>query len=96
MAEEDKKDNIVYIGKKDTMAYVGAVLNQFNTAGATEVTIKARGRSISKAVDVAEITRNRFLTEVKVDDIRISTEVLEGEEGRTSNVSSIEIFLKKE
>lgn len=95
MTEEDKKDNIVYIGKKPTMAYVGAVMSQFNT-GTLDVTIKARGRSISKAVDVAEITRNKFLTEVKVDDIRISTEVLEGEEGRSSNVSSIEIFLKKE
>ena len=95
MAEEDKKDNIVYIGKKPTMSYVGAVMSQFNV-GTLDVVIKARGRSISKAVDVAEITRNKFLTEVRVDNIRISTEVLEGEEGRTSNVSSIEIFLKKE
>ena len=90
----DKADNIVYIGKKPTMNYVLAVATQFNS-GSTTVTIKARGRSISTAVDVAEIVRNRFVQDLKVDDIRISTEVLEGEEGKTSNVSSIEIFLKK-
>ncbi len=90
----DKPDNIVYIGKKPTMNYVLAVATQFNS-GSDNVTIKARGRSISIAVDVAEIVRNRFVQDLKVDDIRISTEVLEGEEGKTSNVSSIEIFLKK-
>jgi DNA-binding protein len=91
---EDKKDNTVYIGKKPTMNYVLAVATQFNS-GSTSVTIKARGKSISTAVDVAEIVRNRFVQDLKVDDIRISTEVLEGEEGKKSNVSSIEIFLKK-
>ena len=91
MAEDD---SIVYIGKKPTMNYVLAVATQFNS-GSSTVTIKARGRSISTAVDVAEIVRNRFIQGLKVDDIRISTEVLEGEEGKTSNVSSIEIFLKK-
>lgn len=90
----DKTDNIVYIGKKPTMNYVLAVATQFNS-GSTTVTIKARGKSISTAVDVAEIVRNRFVQDLTVDDIRISTEVLEGEEGKKSNVSSIEIFLKK-
>ena len=90
----DKPDNIVYIGKKPTMNYVLAVATQFN-AGSSNVIIKARGKSISTAVDVAEIVRNRFVQGLTVDDIRISTEVLEGEEGKTSNVSSIEIFLKK-
>jgi DNA-binding protein len=91
MAEDD---SIVYIGKKPTMNYVLAVATRFNS-GTSTVTIKARGKSISTAVDVAEIVRNRFIQDLKVDDIRISTEVLEGEEGKTSNVSSIEIFLKK-
>jgi DNA-binding protein len=91
---EEKKDNTVYIGKKPTMNYVLAVATQFNS-GSTSVTIKARGKSISTAVDVAEIVRNRFVQGLTVDNIRISTEVLEGEEGKTSNVSSIEIFLKK-
>ena len=92
MAEDN--DNTVFIGKKPTMNYVLAVATHFNT-GANEVIVKARGRSISKAVDVAEIVRNRFVTDTKVDDIIISTENIEGEEGRSSNVSSIEIFIRR-
>lgn len=92
--KSDKPDNTVYIGKKPTMNYVLAVATQFNS-GTADVTIKARGKSISKAVDVAEIVRNRFIQEAKVDDIQITTEVLENDDGKSSNVSSIEIFLKK-
>ena len=92
--KSDKPDNVVYIGKKPTMNYVLAVATQFNS-GTADVTIKARGKSISKAVDVAEIVRNRFIQEAKVDDIQITTEVLENDDGKSSNVSSIEIFLKK-
>lgn len=84
----------VHIGKKPTMNYVLAVVTQFNS-GSGEVTVKARGRSISRAVDVAEIVRNRFVPGSKVRDVRISTEKLTGEDGRTSSVSSIEIFLTK-
>ena len=91
---DDKPDNTVYIGKKPTMNYVLAVATQFNS-GSADVTIKARGKSISKAVDVAEIVRNRFVQEAKVDDIQITTEILENDDGKSSNVSSIEIFLKK-
>ena len=91
---DKKPDNTVYIGKKPIMNYVLAVATQFNS-GSTEVIIKARGKSISKAVDVAEIVRNRFIQDAQVNDIKISTEVLENDEGRQSNVSSIEIFLKK-
>ncbi|MFQ6127357.1 MAG: DNA-binding protein Alba [Thermoplasmata archaeon] len=90
MAEE----NTVYIGRKPTMNYVLAVVTQFNS-GSDEVIIKARGRSISRAVDVAEIVRNRFVQDAKIKDIQISTEQLTGEEGRTANVSSIEIFVGK-
>jgi DNA-binding protein len=88
------EENTVYIGKKPTMNYVLAVVTQFNS-GSKEVVIKARGKSISKAVDVAEIVRNRFVEDAKLEDIKISTEELEGEEGRVANVSSIEIFLNK-
>ena len=86
--------SIVYIGKKPTMNYVLAVVTQFNS-GSGEVTVKARGRSISRAVDVAEIVRNRFVPGSKVRDVRNSTERLTGEDGRTSSVSSIEIRLAK-
>jgi DNA-binding protein len=87
------EENTVYIGKKPTMNYVLAVVTQFNSG--SEVVVKARGKSISKAVDVAEIVKNRFVNEAKIADIKISTEELEGEEGRTVNVSSIEIFMSK-
>ncbi|MCK4332127.1 MAG: DNA-binding protein Alba [Thermoplasmatales archaeon] len=77
------------------MSYVLAVVTQFNS-GSDEVIIKARGRSISTAVDTAEIVRNRFVTDTKVKEIKISTEsITNEEEGRTSNVSSIEIYLVK-
>ncbi|MEE8182526.1 MAG: DNA-binding protein Alba [Thermoplasmata archaeon] len=87
-------ENIVYIGRKPTMNYVLAVVMQFNS-GSDDVIIKARGRSISTAVDVAEIVRNKFVQEAKIKDIQISTEQLTGDEGRTSNVSSIHIFMSK-
>ncbi len=87
-------ENIVYIGRKPTMNYVLAVVMQFNS-GSDDVIIKARGRSISTAVDVAEIVRNKFVQEAKIKDIQISTEQLTGDDGRTSNVSSIEIFMSK-
>jgi len=89
-------ENVIYVGKKPPMSYVLAVVTQFNTNGSDEVIIKARGRSISTAVDTAEIVRNRFVTDAKVKDIKIGTEAITNEEeGRTSNVSSIEIYLTK-
>ena len=90
MAEE----NTVYIGKKPTMNYVLAVVTQFNS-GSTDVIIKARGRAISRAVDVAEIVRNRFVQDSQVKDIKIMTESLSSEAGTNANVSSIEIYIGK-
>lgn len=88
-------ENIIYVGKKPPMSYVLAVVTQFNTTGSDEVIIKARGRSISTAVDTAEIVRNRFVTDAIIKEIKIDTESVTNEEGRTSNVSSIEICLTK-
>lgn len=87
-------DNTVYIGKKPTMNYVLAVVTQFNNGG-TDVIIKARGRAISRAVDVSEIVRHRFIQGVNYKDIKISTETVSTEGGGTANVSSIEIYLSK-
>ncbi|MEM0022555.1 MAG: DNA-binding protein Alba [Archaeoglobaceae archaeon] len=84
-------ENSVFVGNKPVMNYVLAVLTQFNS-GAKEVSVKARGRAISRAVDVAEIVRKRFLPDVDVKDIKISTEQVTGEQG-TANVSAIEITL---
>ena len=85
---------VVYIGKKPTMNYVLAVVTHFN-GGSREVVVKARGRSISRAVDVAEIVRGRFIPDAEVRDVRIATEKLASEDGRATNVSSIEIVLSK-
>lgn len=87
-------DNVVYVGQKPAMSYVLAVITQF-TGGLKEVHLKARGRSISRAVDVAEIVRNRFLADVKVKSIDIGTEEREVEEGNKINVSTIDIKLLK-
>jgi DNA-binding protein len=88
-------ENTVFVGKKGVMSYVLAVVTQFNK-GAKQVQIKARGRAISRAVDVAEIVRNRFVTEVQVRDISISTEELsDDKEKEPTKVSAIEITLTK-
>ena len=97
MTEERRTDeNVIYVGRKPPMSYVLAVVTQFQSSGSGEVILKARGRSISTAVDTAEIVRNRFVRDAKVKDIIIGTEsITNEEEGRTSNVSSIEICLTK-
>ena len=93
MAEKERSDeNTIFVGNKPPMSYVLAVVTQFN-GGSDEVIIKARGRAISRAVDTAEITRNRFVQNAKVKEIKIGTESITNEEGRSSNVSSIEISL---
>ncbi|KYK37722.1 MAG: DNA-binding protein Alba [Theionarchaea archaeon] len=90
-----KDDDVVYIGRKPVMSYVLAAVTQFNMGGSQKVVLKARGRAISKAVDVAEVVRNRFIQELKVDEIKTGTEEIEREDGSTSNVSSIEIYMSK-
>jgi DNA-binding protein len=93
--EEIKKDsNIVYIGKKSAMGYVLAVVTQFNN-GADAVSVKARGKLISRAVDVAEIVRHRFMPNAALKNIDIMTEELTSEDGSLSKVSAIEITLTK-
>ena len=86
-------NNIVYVGNKPVMNYVLAVVKEFNN-GASEVIIKARGKAISRAVDAAEVSRNRFVTEAKINGITIGTEKMQSENG-PSNVSIIEIVMGK-
>ena len=88
------ESSAVLIGKKPIMNYVLACITFFH-GGAQEVSIKARGRSISRAIDVAEVVRHRFLPDVKIKSIGIGTDQFESEEEGTSatNVSTIEITL---
>ena len=84
----------IYIGKKPLMAYVTSTLIQL--ANIPSVTIKARGMSIGRAVDVSQIisrkTENAGYT---IGNINISSESLESQDGRTRNVSTIEIEVKR-
>ena len=84
----------VLIGKKPIMNYVLACITFFH-GGAKEVSIKARGRSISRAIDVAEVVRKRFLPDAKIKSINIGTDQFQREEedNSTTNVSTIEITL---
>jgi DNA-binding protein len=83
------------VGNKGVMNYVLAVITQFNTEKAEEVRIKARGRAISRAVDVEEMLKNRFMPEVKVKEINLGTDTVKNEDGKTINISTIEIVLTK-
>jgi len=87
-------DNIVFVGKKGTMAYVLAVVTQMNQ-GATIVIIKARGKAISRAVDVAEIVRHKFVNGAKILEIATSTEEINSDDGKPLKVSAIEIKISK-
>lgn len=75
------------------MAYVLAVITQFSN-GQNEIHIKARGRAISRAVDVAEIVRRKFVQDAQIRDITIGTEEITKETGKF-NVSTISIVLGK-
>jgi DNA-binding protein len=97
MAENPKRnaaDNAVFVGIKPVMNYVLAAITQFNQGG-KEVVLKARGKAISRAVDVAEILRNRFIQGLVPKNISIGTEELQTESGEKINVSTIEIVLGK-
>ncbi len=87
------KENTVFIGNKGLMNYVLAIVTQFNTTDASEVVVKARGRAISTAVDVVEVTKNRFLPNITYKDIRFGTETVKRQDGSELKVSSVEIVL---
>jgi len=88
-------DSIIYVGSKPPMSYVLAVVTQFQN-GAEEVVVKARGRVISRAVDVVEIVKHKIMKDdnIQVGKIEITTEKMTGEHGEV-NVSVITIPLKK-
>jgi DNA-binding protein len=86
------QDNIIYIGRKPAMSYVMATLATFNNNEIVQ--LKARGRAITTAVDVAEITRNRYMNGMELPEISIGTEQVEDDRGMR-NVSTMTIVLKK-
>lgn len=98
MTVETRKtdDHVVFIGNKPFMNYVTGVVMQFTTQGAKEVVIKARGKFIARAVDVAEVAAKRFLeNQIDIIDIKTDSEGFKNKENRDVRVSTIEIFLRK-
>ena len=90
-----RESNVIFIGRKPPMSYVTAIITSFTGSDSEEVTLKARGRSITTAVDATEIKRRRFMKELNIDTIRIGTEGILQEDGGTRNVSTIEITLTR-
>ena len=89
-------DNSIFIGGKPFMNYITAVVMQFRTKGAEEVIVKARGKFISRAVDVSEVASKRFLEgTVEVSEINVNSEEFKNKEGKDVRVSSIELILRK-
>lgn len=92
-----EKSDVIFVGNKPPMSYVLAIITAFSSGTTKEAILKARGQAITTAVDVAEITRNRFIKELKVDKIVIGTVEMPPREGesRSRMVSTIEITLMK-
>ena len=66
-------DNIVLVGKKPLMNYVLSV-NTIASQGNNEIILKARGKAISRAVDIEEMSLRRFLNGWKVSEINLGTD----------------------
>jgi archaea-specific DNA-binding protein len=94
----ERQQDVIFVGNKPPMSYVLAIITAFSQGSPKEITLKARGQAITTAVDVAEITRNRFLKDLKVTKIAIGTAEMPPREGESKSrmVSTIEITLTKE
>jgi DNA-binding protein len=94
----EKQQDVIFVGNKPPMSYVLAIITAFSSGNTKEISLKARGQAITTAVDVAEITRSRFLKDLKLGKIAIGTQEMPPREGenRSRMVSTIEITLSKE
>jgi len=93
--ESNSNENIIFIGKKPLVNYIRGVMTQFQKKNASIVIIKSRGKFISKAVDVAEVSRRNLADQgVSITDIKIASEKFETLE-KTTNISTMEIVLSK-
>lgn len=92
----NQKDNIVYIADKPFMAYVTAVVVQFTTKGAQDLQILARGKYISRAIDVAEVSAKRFLRgDIKITKIESDSATFKNKQNTDVRVSEIKITLER-
>jgi archaea-specific DNA-binding protein len=88
----DEEPNIVRIGKKPIMNYVVACMTLLNN-GVSDVMVRGRGQSITKAVETVEMLRRAFLRNIKILSVDIGTEEVKREDGSTASLSMIEIIL---
>lgn len=90
-----REPNVIFVGRKPPMNYVLGIITSFSGSNTKEVTLKARGQSITTAVDAVEITRHRFLKDLHIGKITLGTEEMPPREGesRPMMVSTIEITL---
>ncbi|MCS7140054.1 MAG: DNA-binding protein Alba [Candidatus Nezhaarchaeota archaeon] len=88
-------ENVVVIGRKPVMSYVLACLTLFHQ-GFNDVVIRARGKAVSKAVDVVNIVKEKFIPTAKVKSLELGSERLVNERGNVVNLSTMSITLTKE
>ncbi len=93
--EQKPYDNSVFIGNKPFMNYVTSVVMGFTNQNSDEIIVKARGKLISRAVDVVEVAKSRFLDGVAVKDIKIGSDDCRNKDGRDVKVSFIEITMAR-
>jgi DNA-binding protein len=90
--DAENEPNIVRIGKKPVMNYVVACMTLLNS-GVSEVMVRARGQSITKAVETVDLLRRAFLKNIQVQSVDIGTEQVQRQDGSTASLSMIEIIL---
>ena len=88
-----EKNNLVIVGKKATMNYVIACLTLFNS-GTHDITIKARGKPICRAIETVEMLRNSFIKDLEIKNIEIGSQNY-NLQGKERSISTIEIILTK-
>lgn len=96
--EKEYEKGVVFVGNKPLMKYVTAVIMQFNSENLGKVIIKSRGKFISKAIDVEEIVRKKFLKEknLKLSEINIGSEEFLNKEGKKLTVSTLTMSLENQ
>ncbi len=88
----ESSEAVILVGRKPTMNYVLATTMPLSE-GKT-VVLKARGRAISKAVDVAQVVTRRFMKDAEIEAVNLGTEEGRvGADGRPRSVSTIEITI---
>lgn len=100
--ENTENNNSIFIGKKPLRNYLSSINLQLKKEENPEIIIKARGKFISKAVDIAELAKRSNGFNLKTKEIKINTEEYQKDPESSGNqdkalikVSTIEIRMSK-